>query len=336
MRGRSPSLAAVLRLYAPLLAGGLGIALLLFMVDVGRLGPAFGDFDLRLVPVLLLMAVSDYSLRFLRWRLLARESTGVSPPLVEDVAIFLAANTLLLTPARAGDLTRSYWARRLFGTPVAQTAPVTVVERAADVAMMALLAMAGAVMYGQSALAFGAAVGVGAVAVFILSRRSARVLLSRGLARLVSNRPGIETFIASLHRFARPRCLCIAFGLGGAAWLIECVMFFIVLAGLGLEATPGLAASAAVIYPTANLAGSLSLLPGGIGVSDASITGLTLSMTAGTASQAVAAALLIRLAIVGFGVLTGLPGLLYVSRRPAIGHPGQEPAEQRPHGAVAA
>jgi uncharacterized membrane protein YbhN (UPF0104 family) len=113
-------------------------------------------------------------------------------------------------------------------------------------------------------------------------------------------------------------------------------MFFIVLAGLGLEATPGLAASAAVIYPTATHAGSLSLLPGGLGVSEASTTGLTLSLTAATASQAVAAALLIRLAIVGFGILTGLPGLLYVSRRPATARAAQEPSEQRPHGAVSA
>jgi uncharacterized membrane protein YbhN (UPF0104 family) len=74
-----------------------------------------------------------------------------------------------------------------------------------------------------------------------------------------------------------------------------------------------------VIYPLGNLLASLSLVPGGLGVAEGSIAGLTSSLTGASASTALAAAVLIRAAIVGLGVLSGLPGLLFVllrTRRP--------------------
>ena len=305
--------ARLVRGYRPLILGLGGIAALLVFVDAGSLASALEAFDLRLLPILMALATADYALRFLRWRLLVAEATGSKPPLLADIAIFLAANTLLLTPARAGDFTRSLWARNLFGTPVARTAPVPLLERVADVAMMGVLAGAGALAFGAAEWST-AAILVAIPVLFALIVLTLVLPTSTWLNRLAARRPGVASFFATLHALWRPRPLAIAAILGAAAWAIECVMFFVVLAGLGLDATPRLLAEAAFIYPTATLAGSLSLLPGGLGIAEASTAALSLSLTAADASTAIAAALLIRLAIVGFGIATGIPGLLYVWR----------------------
>ena len=312
MPGPSPARSLV-RAYGPLIVGVGGIAALLVLVDTGSLASALEAFDLRLLPVLLALATADYTLRFLRWRLLVAEVTGSQPPLVADIAIFLAANTLLLTPARAGDFSRSFWARDLFAIPISRTAPVPLLERVVDVAVMAVLAAAGALAFGAAQWSIAALL---AATLLLLAVRGLTIVLpvSAWRDRLVTSRPRLATFIDTLQGLWRPRPLAIAATLGGVAWVIECVMFFVVLAGLGLEATPPLLAEATFIYPTATLAGSLSLLPGGLGIAEAGTAALTLSLIPADASTALAAALLIRLAIVGFGVVTGLPGLLYVSR----------------------
>lgn len=85
--------------------------------------------------------------------------------------------------------------------------------------------------------------------------------------------------------------------------------------GSGIELKPRPAGQAAFIYPFATMLGTLSFLPGGLGVAEGSIAGLTATLAGADGSTAVAAALLIRAAIVGFGVLGGLPGLIYVSQR---------------------
>jgi glycosyltransferase 2 family protein len=313
-----PNLSFV-RGYGPLILGLGSVAALLVFVDAGSLASALEAFDLRLLPLLLALATTDYALRYLRWRLLVIEATGSKPPLLADIAIFLAANTLLLTPARAGDFTRSLWARDLFGTPIARTAPVPVLERVADVALMCLLAGAGALAFGAAEWTV-AAILVAIPVLFAIKGLTLVRQTATWLDRLVTSRPGVASFIDTLRVLWRPRPLAIAAALGAAAWAIECLMFFVVLAGFGLDATPRLLAEAAFIYPVATLAGSLSLLPGGLGLAEASTAALTLSLTAADTSTALAAAVLIRLAIVGFGIATGLPGLVYVSRAHGPAH----------------
>jgi uncharacterized protein (TIRG00374 family) len=302
----------------PLLALALGLgglALLLAYAQPGRMEEALSSFDVRLLPLLLALAIADYALRFWRWRLLVRLTTGRSPPLLPDLACFLAANTMMLTPARAGDWSRSAYARALFGTPAAMTAPVPLLERIVDVVLMALFAAMGTLVFGASAVYALAGCLLALLALVLVRSARANDLTLRLLRRTASESLAghAASFFQHLRGLWQPRPLAIAFSLGAAAWLLECIAFFVVLCGLHFEPSLRLAGQAAFIYPVSNLAGSLSLVPGGLGVAEGSAAGLTTAFVGANASTALAAGLLIRAVIVGFGVLSGLPGLLYVS-----------------------
>ena len=99
------------------------------------------------------------------------------------------------------------------------------------------------------------------------------------------------------------------------AWSLECLTFFLVLVGLGRPVTWELAVQAAFIFPIATLAGSLSLMPGGMGVTEGGITGMTQAIVGASRSVAVASALLVRALILGFGFVLGLAALAALSRR---------------------
>ena len=87
------------------------------------------------------------------------------------------------------------------------------------------------------------------------------------------------------------------------AWLCECIGFWLVLKAMGISDLGLLHASG--IYALAAVIGALSMLPGGLGATEITITGL---LTAGGApkAQAVASTLVIRAATLWYAVLVGI------------------------------
>ncbi len=279
---------------------------------------ALRAFDWRLAPVLLGLSCADYALRFLRWRLLFRRATGRTLPLTADAAIFLAGTAMIVTPGRMGEWVKSYYAARFFDVPASETAPIPVVERLADALAMSLLAAAGAAVLGG---AIAPAVGGAALATMGLfalrSRRAGAAAVSAlrqvpGGGRLA--RP-FEAFIDGSNRLCAPRPFALAFAIGLTSWGVECAAFYLVLSGLGLGGGWEALAEASFIYPLATLAGTFSLLPGGLGVTEGGIAALVQRLAGATLGTAAAAALIIRVAIVGFGVVIGLAPLAYLTWR---------------------
>jgi len=162
---------------------------------------------------------------------------------------------------------------------------------------------------------------VAAVVVVALLQRPAL------MARLVGKAEGwpvvgrfvgqATVFFAASGSLLRPRLLAGATALGVLAWAAECAALFLVLLGLGVPATWHLLLVATFVLATSTLLGAISLLPGGLGVADASVAGMLVLLVASddlTRGDAAAAALLIRFATLWFGVLLGLAtlGVLHV------------------------
>src|SRR5205085_9737441 len=102
----------------------------------------------------------------------------------------------------------------------------------------------------------------------------------------------------------------------------EVVAFVLVMAGLGIALSPQLVILCAFILSASSLIGSITLLPGGLGATDASITGMLLflvpralpGVAAMSQDTAVAATLLVRFSTLWFGVAIGLLALSIVQR----------------------
>jgi len=98
----------------------------------------------------------------------------------------------------------------------------------------------------------------------------------------------------------------VAFALSVIAWFFECLAFSVILHGLG----GGLPLRATTFaYAFASLAGAVSMLPGGLGVAEGSLTGLLVGL--GTPlPEAAAATLLVRAATLWLAVAVGVVTLL--------------------------
>ena len=99
--------------------------------------------------------------------------------------------------------------------------------------------------------------------------------------------------------------ILIALALSAAAWFGECLAFFLVLLGFGLDPTWTLLLQATLIYGGASLFGAITLLPGGVGATEGSMTSLVQVLIGLSATVASAATLLVRVCTLWFAIIIG-------------------------------
>jgi uncharacterized protein (TIRG00374 family) len=311
------------KILPPLLFGLIAIVVVdrLLVPDVRQLAETLRVFRWALVPAILGLTLYNYALRFVKWqyylRLIGVRDVGTS----DSALVFFGNFTMVLTPGKVGELFKSYLLRRVAGTPIAVSAPIVIAERMTDgLAMVALAALGLAnARYGWPILVVtlgAAAIGIGVVQHRPLAGRILRA--GERIGPLSSRVHHLHEFYESAYELLRPKPLGLAVLIGFASWLGECLAFYLVLLGLGLPPSWSLAIAATSILALSTLVGSASMLPGGLGVADASIAGMLIAIVASplmTHDVAVAASLLIRFATLWFGVLIGAGALLLYHRR---------------------
>lgn len=315
----------------------LGLAVVLALVmfsDVRQLAASLEAFRWSLLPLILALTLVNYALRFVKWHYyLGRIGcSGVS--LRTSAAIFLGGLTMAMTPGKVGELLKSVLLRRVSGTPVSVSAPIVMAERLTDGIALLLLSAGGLFLYrvGVPLLVLIAVLAAAVVAVSTTDVGMRSVLgASRRLPFVQSRLHHVQAIYKSSRSLLAVRPLLLAVGLGIASWGGECAAFYLVLRGLGVEGGWSLLVLAAFVLGTSTLVGSASLLPGGLGVADATVAGLlliTLPRDVMDRPDAVAATLLIRFATLWFGAALGVVTLLATRTTFRVPpEPALEPAE---------
>jgi uncharacterized protein (TIRG00374 family) len=296
------------------------ITVLTLAGDVSGVADALRGFDWKLAPLILGLTLWNYAWRFVKWRRYLRALDVPSSGLKLDILIYLSGFSMSVTPGKVGELIRSVFIRRLHGTPVNRVAAALAAERITDAVAMLILALVGLLEfnYGRPFVAL-AVVGF-AIGIYILRHPA---LLHRLLDHATRfprfDRPIMHAraFLDASGTLFEPRLFIKAVGIGVISWTGECLAFFFVLYGLGMDATWTLFLSATFILAVSSIAGGVSLLPGGLGVTDATVAGmLVLLVDDPSMNRAIAAAatLIIRFATLWFSVLIGAIALAIVQR----------------------
>lgn len=293
----------------------IGLAAISVIGDVRKLGDRLAGFGWSAFVAALALALANYALRFVRWQLYLRRQE-VSVPITSSAIVFGAGLSLSITPAKLGELVKSYLLREMHDIPAPKTAPIVVAERVSDLVALLVLAVIGVAAYGVDPTLVAIAGGLVAIGLVLLAwQRPTRALIDlltspRALRRF---RVPLHETLAGLASLCRPIPLVLSTAIAIPAWACECVGFALICNAFpGAHVELGLAM---VIYAGTTIAGALSFLPGGLGVTEGA---MTLALVEGAAkldrSTALAATLLTRLATLWFAVVIGV-GLLAVARR---------------------
>jgi len=296
------------------------LAVIIVVGDLREIRIIWDELRWQLLIWILPLAVLNHGLRYWRWEILLRHVTSIGFKRSTAVFLFSAGSLLIFTPARVGEIAKSVYARNLFGIPIATSLPVIVVERLADVVVMALLASLGLLLLGETTnlLLAGTILGV-----TLLVLVAGRPILQWGgrwklVKRWADSRLGPMLSLASASQLSllAPRPLGANMALGASAWMTEVLIFFLSLSAVGVPVDSHLLVLALAVFPLASLGGSISFLPGGLGATEGGLTALGVVLGGLSVETAVLAALLSRAAILGVVVSAGILSLLFLHRVP--------------------
>lgn len=307
------------RITISLLIGLVVVITISLLSDLQAVGRDFSTFDWGLLPAILGLTALNYLLRWLKWDYYLRylkQGQGVSRG--DSGLIFTAGMVMSVTPGKIGEVFKSYLLRRVNGTPVTASAPIVLAERLTDGLAMLLLMALGLTLYPPARPAFIALVVLTAVGIVILQRRPLFERIVAIIARMplgAKIAPRLLTIYESTLRLLDWRILLVSTIISFLSWGFECLAFYYVLVGLGVEGTPLLLLQATFIFAASTLFGLVSFLPGGLGVSEVSSVGLLVALVGVGASAATTATILIRFCTLWFGVLLGVVALAWFGRR---------------------
>lgn len=292
------------------LAIGVYIAMGMY-ADVSQLARVITGFEWAYLVALLGLTTAGYLLRYLKWDLFLKKA-GVSLPAKQNLFVFFSGLSMIVTPGKIGEIWKGWLIRDISGDSLNRTVPVVILDRITDILSLILLSAVGILSYGEGVSLL--VVLLVLIAGFYVAIRSKAVsermlgVLERHAGKYT---PDARAMHATFEQTMEPVTLLGLSALNALAWFCECLGLYVIVMGFHEQISVTLAT---FIFSFASLAGGVSMIPGGIGLAEATITGF-LQVYGLDAASAIGIALVVRFGTLWYGVLLGSAVYLIFRRK---------------------
>ena len=257
------------------------------------------------------LASANFVVRLLRWEYYLRR-VDIRVPFVASTLIFFAGFAMSITPGKVGEALKSLMLRDEFDVPLVRSGPIPVAERLTDLVGMLLLGGVGALALAGGIWIFGGCVSAALLITVLLFWRPPREWLIRRFTstkRLANVRAKLLAAHEALEALIRPSSFAVGTLLSLLAWSLHGLTLAVAAQGF-----PGVdlgVMESMVAYSAPILAGAIALVPGGLGMAEASMVGVVrhLGGPAATLEVATAITLVVRLVTFWFAIALGFLAL---------------------------
>lgn len=292
------------RIILSLAFGAVIFLALTIFADSEKLVKAFASFNWAYAPLILGCVSMNFALRYMKWDYYTLK-LDVRPEPKKNMIFFFMAFTMAVTPGKFGEVLKSYLLKQENQTPISKSAPIVLAERLTDFIGLIILILVGAYVFQQSRLVVMFIAFAFAAITVLLSWRKGSMFFIEMFARV----PFVKKYVAmmrtayeSIYTLLRPGTLIVTTLMSIASWFFECLAYWLVVSVFN---APIDLLKATFIYAFATVIGAISMIPGGLGTTEGSLTGL--AVLAGTpADIAVASTVIIRVATLWFAVFIGI------------------------------
>jgi uncharacterized protein (TIRG00374 family) len=294
------------------IAGVLYLAFTIY-ADFTQVINAFGNFNLLLLPLLLFLSFLNYFTRFLKWDYYL-SVVKVKMKKIDSLSTFMSGLIMSVTPAKLGEVLKSVLVKEITGEPISKTAPIILAERVTDFLSLLLIAIAGAYVfkYGGNITIIVAVFFV--ILIIIISNKK----IALPIINLSERIPLIKKYIHNIHsaykssyQLLKLKPLILMTILSLISWGFECLGYYFILVNFDVDF--GLL-WASFSYSFSTIIGAISMLPGGLGLTEGSLTYLLMEKGI-TADISVATTFIVRAVTLWFAVLVGIISLSFYQRR---------------------
>ena len=210
-----------------------------------------------------------------------------------------------ITPGKFGELFKSYLVKQINNEPISKTAPIVFAERITDFLSLVIISLIGAYIfdYGREITVIIGIVLI--LGIIIISNRSIASFIIKIFSRnkiLGKHTKSIQTAYESSYKLLALVPLVKMTSLSIISWGFECAGYYLILKSFSVEVSFVWASFA---YAFATIVGAVSMLPGGLGVTEGSLSYLVISQGY-TKEIAFASTFIVRVVTLWFAVLIGV------------------------------
>jgi glycosyltransferase 2 family protein len=292
-----------------------GVLYLAFTIyaDFTQVINAFGKFNLLLLPLLLVLSFLNYFARFLKWDYYL-SVVKVKMKKIDSLSTFMSGLIMSVTPAKLGEVLKSVLVKEITGEPISKTAPIILAERITDFLSLLLIAIVGAFVfdYGGNITIFVTAFFIFLI-VIISNKKIALPIInfSERIPILKKYIHNIHSAYESSYQLLKLKPLILMTILSLISWGFECSGYYFILVNFNINF--GLL-WASFSYSFSTIIGAISMLPGGLGLTEGSLTYLLIEKGI-AADIAVATTFIVRVVTLWFAVLVGIVSLSFYQKR---------------------
>lgn len=282
-------------------------------VDYEKVISSFKNFNWYLLPILLGLSFGNYISRFFKWEYYLK-IIDEKLHKIDSLSIFMSGLIMSVTPGKMGELLKSYLVKQVNGTSISKTAPIVFAERVTDFLSLTFLALVGAYFYDYGKniiILIGIVILTGLVIISNKKLFYKIISLLSGITFISKHTLKISTAYESTSKLLSITPLVLMTILSIISWGFECFGFYLILKNFGLQID---VLWAFFSYSFATIVGALSMLPGGLGVTEGSLT-LMLVQKGLSEHNAFAATFIVRAVTLWFAVLVGAFSVLFYQKR---------------------
>ncbi len=281
--------------------------------DFNSVKEAFTKFNWMLLPVLLILSLGNYFVRFFKWEYYLR-LLRIKISLSQSIKIFFSGLTMSASPGKMGEVLKSFLLKEITNEPISKTASIIFAERLTDFLSLTFLTILGTYYFQYSAIwIYFVLIFFVIIIVAISNKKTAEFIINaiKKFSFLKSYSSKIINLYESTYILLQPIALFKMIIISIFSWFYECFSFYLILLNFDSNVT--------ILFPTfvyalSTIAGAISMLPGGIGVTEGSLS-LILISSGISKENAIASTIIIRVVTLWFAVLLGSIVLFFFQKK---------------------
>jgi glycosyltransferase 2 family protein len=269
--------------------------------DFGKLSLTISYFHWKYFLLLLILTTIGYFIRYIKWDLFLK-TAGVYLDHKENLFVFFSGMSMIVTPGKLGEIWKSWLIRDISGDELSKTLPVVIIDRVTDVISLVFLSFMG-IFYYREGISFLIVLSVCFIGFYVAVRSTTfsgriNIFLEK---RFIKYTNDVQLMHETMNKIMEPKVFVPLTLINALAWFFECMGLYSVIVGFGQSIDISLST---FIFSFSSLAGGVSMIPGGIGVAEAGISGL-LIMNGFSPTLSVGIALILRLGSFWYGAILG-------------------------------
>jgi uncharacterized protein (TIRG00374 family) len=233
---------------------------------------------------------------------------------IDSLSTFMSGLIMSVTPAKLGEVLKSVLVKEITGEPISKTAPIILAERITDFLSLLLIAIAGAFVFDYGGIFTIVVTAFFILLIFIISNKRIAlpiIKFSENISLTKKYIHHIHSAYESSYQLLKIKPLILMTLLSLVSWGFECWGYYLILVNFGVDF--GLL-WASFSYSFSTIVGAISMLPGGLGLTEGSLTFLLVQKKV-PVDVSVATTFIIRVVTLWFAVLVGIVSLTLYQKR---------------------